>query len=117
MANALPPSLRRLASMALATLAVAACATHEPTAVVQVASQRLTCPNDGTHVGLNRETPRVREWIVGCNFTYTRVHCTDTECHLALARPACLDNGRTCFEEDPVTLEWVLDTRDRLVSR
>jgi hypothetical protein len=57
---------------------------------------------------LNRETPKVREYLVGCDFTYTKVHCSSSAgCVPAKPRPPCFGGG--CFEEDPITLEWTLE--------
>lgn len=56
---------------------------------------------------LNRTTPKVREYVVGCDFMYTRVHCTEQGCHPAEVKPPCIGD-MPCFEEDPVTLEWRL---------
>jgi hypothetical protein len=55
---------------------------------------------------LNRETPKVREYLVGCDFMYTRVHCTDAACYPAKVKPPCFE-GSPCFKEDPGTLEWI----------
>jgi hypothetical protein len=86
----------------------AACASAPPPNVLAVGTQNLKCPRGEVETMLNRETPKVREYYVGCNFMYTRVHCTDESCYVAKLRPPCI-NGTHCFEEDPVTLDWVLD--------
>ena len=57
---------------------------------------------------LNRETRRVREYYVACDFTYTTVRCADGRCFPAKPKPPCFGGG--CFTEDPVTLEWTLLT-------
>jgi hypothetical protein len=75
--------------------------------VLQVGSQNLRCPTSELASTLNRTTPRVREYLVGCDFMYSRVHCTERGCHLAEVKPPCIGEG-PCFEEDPVTLEWRL---------
>lgn len=88
----------------------AACAatTGEPARAKLVASHRIQCADrDQLHAGLNRKTPLVREWIVGCDFMYIRVHCTNEGCYPAEARPPCVE-GVECLVEDPVTLEWKL---------
>jgi hypothetical protein len=85
----------------------AGCASTPPAKVLAVGTQNLKCPRTDVETMLNRETPEVREYYVGCNFMYTRVHCTDTTCYVAKLRPPCID-GKHCFEEDPVTLDWVL---------
>jgi hypothetical protein len=83
------------------------CASSEPAAVVQAGTRSLKCPRSEVETMLNRETPKVREYLVGCDFMYTRVHCTAAGCYLAKPRPVCLE-GVPCLEEDPVTLEWRL---------
>jgi hypothetical protein len=95
-----------LAGIALSTLT--ACASAEPPGVVRVGSRNLNCPRAEIETMLNRETPKVREYLVGCNFMYTRVHCTSDGCYAAKPEPPCFD-GMPCFKEDPVTLQWVLD--------
>jgi hypothetical protein len=88
-------------------LGPSACASSEPAAVLQVGSRNLKCPRDEVQTTLNRTTPKVREYLVGCDFMYTRVHCTDSECHPAEVKPPCIGD-MPCFEEDPVTLQWRL---------
>lgn len=88
-------------------LGASACASSEPAAVLQVGSRNLKCPRSEVSTALNRSTPKVREYLVGCDFMYTRVHCTDSECHPAEVKPPCIGDA-PCFEEDPVTLEWRL---------
>ena len=82
-------------------------ASAEQVQVLQVGSQNLRCPTSELASTLNRTTPRVREYLVGCDFMYSRVHCTERGCHLAEVKPPCIGEG-PCFEEDPVTLEWRL---------
>jgi hypothetical protein len=76
-----------------------------PDAVRDIAARKLRCGHDEIEVALNRETRTVREYAAGCNFMYTRVHCTDQGCKVAEAEPPCLGN-LPCFEEDPETLTW-----------
>ncbi len=100
-------SLPKLSSL-LVFLSLAACAS-EPPGVTQVGSRNLKCPRSDLETRLNRTTPKVREYLVGCDFMYTRVHCTDRGCHPAEVKPPCIGD-MPCFEEDPVTLEWRLPT-------
>jgi hypothetical protein len=92
---------------ALLTILVGGCAAAEQATVLQVGSQNLKCPRSELESTLNRTTPKVREYLVGCDFMYSRVHCGDQGCHLAKVKPPCIGEG-PCFEEDPVTLEWRL---------
>ena len=93
---------------ALLAVWVSGCAAGtEQTQVLQVGSRNLRCTRSEVESTLNRETPKVREYLVGCDFMYSRVHCTDRDCHLAEVKPPCIGEG-PCFEEDPVTLEWRL---------
>ena len=94
----------------MALWAATACAGSEPRAVVQIGTKNLHCPRAEVETMLNRETPKVREYLVGCNFMYTRVHCRSDGCYQAKPEPPCFE-GIPCFKEDPVTLEWVLDER------
>lgn len=108
---------KRLSSvLALATVAVTlgsvmlgsgGCASHEPLGVRSVAQRQLKCASDDIYAVVNRTTPRVREWIVGCEFYYTRVLCSADGCHVPSPKPACFGDDE-CFKEDPVTLEWTL---------
>lgn len=84
-----------------------ACAGSEQAAVLQVGSRNLKCQRSEVESTLNRTTPKVREYLVGCDFMYTRVHCTEKGCHPAPVKPPCIGE-MPCFEEDPVTLEWRL---------
>jgi hypothetical protein len=65
----------------------------ERPALLAAAARNLRCPPTEMEAQLSRETAKVREYYVACDFVYTTVHCAD---------------GR-CFTEDPVTLEWTLD--------
>ena len=96
--------------MALAgalTLSFVGCASQESVQARLAVADRLKCASGDFEAGLNRETPRVREWIVGCDFVYTRVHCTSSGCRPAPVKPPCIGD-LPCFEEDPLTLEWSL---------
>ena len=95
-----------LALVGLAVFAIA-CASGEPLSVKSVAVRQLKCSPDDVYAVVNRTTPKVREWIVGCDFYYARVHCTSGGCEPARPKPPCIGE-LTCFEEDPVTLEWRL---------
>ncbi|HVU01506.1 MAG TPA: hypothetical protein VHE30_07130 [Polyangiaceae bacterium] len=86
------------------------CASAEPDAVLQVGSRNLKCPRSEVQTTLNRTTPRVKEYLVGCDFMFTRVQCTASECHPAEVKPPCIGDA-PCFVEDPVTLEWRLPDR------
>jgi hypothetical protein len=106
---------RRVVSVLLlgAALWGTACASEESLrARAAAADGSLRCSESELEAGLNRETPKVREYIVGCNFVYTRVLCTDQGCRRAPPKPPCMGN-LPCFEEDPVTLEWKLETARR----
>jgi hypothetical protein len=90
------------------TMGVGGCAASaEEAQVLQVGSQNLRCPRSELATTLNRTTPRVREYLVGCDFMYSRVHCADHGCYLAEVKPPCIGD-LPCFEEDPVTLRWRL---------
>ena len=84
-----------------------ACASQEPMTVKSVAVKQLRCAPDDVYAIVNRTTPEVREWIVGCEFYYARVHCSKAGCQPAPPKPPCIGE-LTCFEEDPVTLKWEL---------
>jgi hypothetical protein len=81
------------------------CASSEP-GVLQAGSRNLKCQRGEVEMALNRETAKVREYLVGCEFMYTRVHCTDAGCYPAKIKPPCIGDV-PCFKEDPVTLEWI----------
>lgn len=85
-----------------------ACANPEATQASLVAANRLRCEPDDMAAGIERSTPVVREWIVGCDFTYTRVHCTNQGCTQAPVVPPCVSGDVPCMVEDPVTLKWVM---------
>jgi hypothetical protein len=99
--------LRALFGAAFLAIVVVGCASQESLRAEQTVAQRLKCPRGDIESGIQRETPKVREWVVGCNFIYARVHCTDSECHPAPPEPPCIGD-LPCFKEDPVTLEWTL---------
>jgi hypothetical protein len=102
-----------LGFLALVALGATGCASAAPEGVMQVGSRNIKCPESEYETALNRTTPQVREYVVGCDFMYTRVHCTTKGCYPAEAKPPCLPNG-PCFEEDPVTLRWRLPKEARL---
>jgi hypothetical protein len=90
-----------------------ACASAEPEGVLRVGSRNLRCPKSDLATALNRTTPKVHEYVVACDFMYTRVHCTEKGCYPAEVKPPCIGDG-PCFEEDPVTLRWRLPREARL---
>ena len=97
------------ASIAVAlSLAAVACASGAPEAVLETGTRTLRCSRGELDTMLNRDTGVVREWYVGCNFMYSRVHCRGERCYPAPAEPPCMPNV-PCFKEDPRTLEWKLD--------
>src|SRR5690606_31718037 len=106
MGNSLDWVKRACASMCCA-LWLGACVSHEPVAVGNVALQQLRCAPEDVYTVVNRTTPKVREWVVGCDFYYARVLCSEAGCQRAKPRPACVSDGE-CFVEDPVTVEWNL---------
>ena len=87
--------------------ALSGCASREPAAVRSVAIEQLRCPPDEVYTVVNRTTPKVREWVVGCEFYYARVHCSARGCEPAPPKPPCFGELE-CFDEDPVTLEWTV---------
>ncbi len=99
--------------MTLGVVALAASSgcggANEPNAVLRVGSRNLRCPASDLETALNRESSQVREYIVGCDFIYTRVLCDkpSAQCHPAKPQPPCFGGG--CFKENPVTFEWELD--------
>lgn len=84
------------------------CASAEEPEVVDAAARRLKCARSEIETRLNRETPVVREYLVGCEFMFTRVHCTADGCYPAEAEPPCMGD-LPCFEQNPLTLRWELD--------
>jgi hypothetical protein len=90
-------------------LGIQGCASGEPRAVLDTGGRNLKCARADIETKLSRETPKVKEYLVGCDFMYTRVHCDNDSCRPAPLKPPCLPNGGPCFEEDPVTLEWELE--------
>jgi len=94
----------------LAAGAACGCASA-PDGVRAVAARNLHCAPDEIEIALNRETGSVREYAAGCNFMYTRVHCTRDGCTPAEVVPPCIGK-MPCFEEDPETLKWHLASRD-----
>lgn len=97
----------RFAVAGVLCVLMTACASSAPDAVLQVGSRSLRCPHGDVSIALNRSTPEVNEYLVGCDFMYTRVHCRDAGCRPAEVKPPCIGEG-PCFEEDPITLEWRL---------
>ena len=98
-----------------AASSVTSCAST-PDAVLDAGARNLHCPRRELEVVLNRETPRVREYAVACNFMYTRVDCSDAGCRPAPVEPPCVGK-LPCFEEDPITLEWRLPEKAKLAEQ
>jgi hypothetical protein len=94
-------------ALVIATL-LPACASSEEPQVLAAADRRLKCARTEIETELHRETAVVREYLVGCEFMYTRVHCTNAGCYPAEAEPPCIGEV-PCFKENPVTLRWELD--------
>jgi len=90
---------------------LAGCARDAPVAAVNAGMRNLKCPRGDIETELVRQTPKVREYVVACDFIYTRVHCSDRSCQPAPLQPPCV--GDLCFEEDPVTLQWKPKPVDR----
>jgi hypothetical protein len=104
--------IRVRTSLGLSTLllfATAGCANQEAARAKAVAASDRVCGEHELSAGIERETEAVREWIVGCNFTYVRVHCTDEGCMRAEPKPPCMGD-MPCLVEDPITLKWELPT-------
>ncbi len=89
------------------------CAGSEPAAVLSVGSRNLRCQRSELETALHRESSKVREYYVGCDFMYTRVLCAKAQgredCYPARAQPPCFGGG--CFKENPVTFEWELEPK------
>jgi len=102
---------RSLLTLSLLICGFSACARDAPVAAVNAGMRNLKCPRSDVELTLARETPKVREYVVACDFMYTRVHCSDRGCQPAPLQPPCV--GDACFEEDPVTLQWKLKSADR----
>jgi hypothetical protein len=110
--------LRKFSSvLVLFALGGVACA-GSPRSVVRVGARTLQCQKSEPMATLNRSTPMVREYLVGCDFMFTRVYCTEVGCYPAEVKPPCIGD-KPCFEEDPMTLEWRLPpgARARVVRR
>ena len=97
--------------LSLSAIAAAGCAGSEPASVLQVGSRNLKCTRSEISSTLARTTPKVREYLVGCDFMYTRVHCTGDRCYPAEPKPPCIGDA-PCLVEDPVTLRWELPGRN-----
>ena len=100
--------------LALGVPALAGCsAGGQSNAIARIGARNLRCPQGEVETALHRESSRVSEYYVGCDFMYTRVLCDKphgaqqtAECHPAKPQPPCFSGG--CFEEDPETFEWEL---------
>jgi hypothetical protein len=89
---------------------VIACASGAPDAVLETGTRALRCPRGELDTMLYRDTGVVREYYVGCNFMYSRVHCRGERCYPAPVEPPCMPNV-PCFKENPKTLQWELDEK------
>lgn len=102
-----------VASLMASSLLLGCSTAGESGAVLRVGSRNLRCPAGDLETALHRESAKVREYYVGCDFMYTRVLCdkgngaTAAQCHPAKPQPPCFGGG--CFTEDPITFEWKLD--------
>jgi hypothetical protein len=94
-----------LVLLSTVTLSFSGCANQESVQAKAAVKDRIRCASGDIEAGVERETAQVREWYVGCDFVYTRVHCTSAGCRPAPQKPPCIGE-LPCFEEDPVTLEW-----------
>ena len=84
----------------------AGCVNPEAQRARDVAAPRMQCTPDELRSHLERETEVVREYYVGCEFVYVRVHCTDERCYPARSKPPCVGDV-PCPVEDPVRLGWI----------
>lgn len=105
-----PFALARVSISLVLSLIAVACASGAPETVLETGTRNLRCPRSELDTMLNRDTGLVREWYVGCNFMYSRVHCRGDRCYPAPVEPPCMP-GVPCFKEDPKTLEWKLDEK------
>ena len=96
-----------LALVSLCATGSLGCASREPVGVRSVAQRQLKCAADDIYAVVNRTTPRVQEWLDGCEFYYTRVLCSSEGCRVPTPKPPCFGENE-CFKEDPTTLEWTL---------
>ena len=103
-----PSTVGGILLIGFSVLVTYGCANEESVRAKAVVGDSFKCPTSELEAGVSRETPQVREWIVGCNFIYARVHCRDGRCYRAPVEPPCMGD-LPCFEEDPVTLEWNLE--------
>jgi hypothetical protein len=103
-------------TLGLLTLAaISGCAgASESSAVLRIGSHNLRCQRSELETAVHRESSKVREYYVGCDFMYTRVLCDKpgageqtAQCHPAKPQPPCFGGG--CFKENPTTFEWELD--------
>jgi hypothetical protein len=109
---------QRLTWSAILTLGVATlvgCSTGgSSNAIARIGARNLRCQQSEVETALHRESNRVSEYYVGCDFMYTRVLCDKphgaehptVECHPAKPQPPCFSGG--CIKEDPETFEWEL---------
>ena len=96
----------KLATVA-ACAAVTACSWGaEPPGVMAMGARNLRCQRSEVETALHRESERVREYYVGCDFMYTRVLCSkaDGDCHPAKPQPPSTWSRRAYL---PVVIERV----------
>jgi hypothetical protein len=103
-------SFARVFVFLASSLVALACSSGAPEGVLETGTRTLRCSRGELDTMLNRDTGVVREWYVGCNFMYSRIHCRGDRCYPAPVEPPCMP-GVPCFKEDPKTLEWKLDDK------
>lgn len=99
----------------LLAIGLVGCAAGEPNAVLSLGARNLRCQRGELETAIHRESSKVREYYVGCDFMYTRVLCDKpaagsagaAQCHPARPQPPCFGGG--CWKENPETFEWELD--------
>jgi hypothetical protein len=109
-----PATFSLLLALASSGLGCSA-AVAEPPAALGVGARNLKCQRSELELALQRESPAVREYYVGCDFMYTRVLCNEAGCYPAKPRPPCFAGG--CFTENPTTFEWELDEAPVVATR
>ncbi|HEX6764054.1 MAG TPA: hypothetical protein VF103_01225 [Polyangiaceae bacterium] len=105
MARPLAFFVARSAIALAAAVTAIACASGVPAGVLETGTRTLRCSRSELDTTLNRDTGVVREYYVGCNFMYSRVHCRGDRCYPAPPEPPCMPKV-PCFKENPKTLEW-----------
>jgi len=110
MARSIAAAFARGVTSLTVTLIAAACASGAPEGVLETGAKKLRCSRSELETTLSRDTGTVREYYVGCNFMFARVHCRGERCYPASPEPPCMPK-MPCFKEDPKTLEWTLDEK------